>query len=260
MIDKLFSLSGKTAMVTGGASGLGKAMAVALAGAGADVAVADINRDSSAVVANEIQAMGRRALALQVDVTSATQLREATEECVREFGHLDILVNSAGVTVLGTPMIDMEEKDWNKIIDINLKGTFLSNQTVARQMIKQGYGRIINVGSMSSVIVNRNTYGSSGVYCASKAGVAMLTKAFAADLAKHGITVNAISPGYMKTPLVEGFWKKDPAGYAEKMAMVPMGIPGDPEDLEGLVVFLASDSSRYMTGVNVLIDGGYTIW
>lgn len=259
-MEKMFDLTGKIAMVTGGASGLGQGMAFALAKAGADVAIVDVNVENAQKTADEISAMGRRAMAVQMNVTDPQQVVAAVDSIVQNFGRLDILVNSAGVTILGTPMMEMTEQDWDKIIDINLKGTFLVNQAVARQMMQQRSGRIINVASMSSVIVNRNTYGSSGVYCTSKAGVAMLTKAFAADLAPYSITVNAISPGYMRTPMVDSFWKKDPEGYAAKMDAVPMGIPGEPEDLDGLVVYLASDSSKYMTGMNLLIDGGYAIW
>jgi NAD(P)-dependent dehydrogenase (short-subunit alcohol dehydrogenase family) len=182
------------------------------------------------------------------------------ETCVDQFGKIDILVNSAGVTVLGVPLIDMSEADWDKIVDTNLKGTFLCNQAVARQMILQKQGRIINIASMSSTIVPRNPYGSSGVYCASKAGVVLLTKAFAVDLAEYSITVNAISPGYMRTPLVADFWESDPGALHDKMAVTPMGRPGEPEELVGLVIYLASDSSTYMTGSNILIDGGYTCW
>jgi NAD(P)-dependent dehydrogenase (short-subunit alcohol dehydrogenase family) len=247
-------------MITGGASGLGLGMAHALAYAGADIAIVDINLEQAQAAVKTLRYGDRCPQAFQMNVSDAHQVTDVVEEICAKFNQIDVLVNSAGVTILGKPMIEMSEQDWDKIIDINLKGTFLVNQAVARKMMRQQTGRIINVASMSSVIVNRNTYGSSGVYCTSKAGVAMLTKAFAADLAPYNITVNAISPGYMRTPLVEGSWAKDPVGFAAKMDMVPMGIPGDPQDLNGLVVYLASDSSRYMTGMNLVIDGGYSIW
>lgn len=260
MNKNIFDLSGKVAMVTGGASGLGQGMAMALAKAGADVIIADMNADCGQATADEIIALGRRSRAVLMNVADAQQVTDGVAACVDIFGQVDILVNSAGVTILGKAMMEMSEADWDKIIDVNLKGTFLVNQAVARHMMTRHSGRIINIASMSSVIVNRNPYGSSGVYCASKAGVVMLTKSFAVDLAPYNITVNAISPGYMRTPLVADFWEKDPAGYAAKMDAVPMGIPGEPQDLDGLVVYLASDSSKYMTGMNLLIDGGYTIW
>lgn len=260
MEDSLFNLCGKVAMVTGGASGLGCGMAHALARAGADVAIVDLNLASAQSTVDAIVGHGRRSQAFQMNVADVRQVDATVDAVISTFGRLDILVNSAGVTILGKPMIEFTEGDWDKIIDINLKGTFLTNQAVARRMMTQRSGRIINVASMSSVIVNRNPYGSSGVYCASKAGVAMLTKAFAADLAPYNITVNAISPGYMRTPLVASAWEKDPEGYAAKMKMVPQGIPGEPQDLDGLVVYLASGSSKYMTGMNLVIDGGYSIW
>jgi NAD(P)-dependent dehydrogenase (short-subunit alcohol dehydrogenase family) len=254
-----FDLSEKKALVVGGASGLGKAIAHALAGAGAQTMIADLNGPEAKKVSEEIEAGGAKALHFQCDVTRHGEVAALVEDAVARMGRIDILVESAGLTITGTPMIDFTEEQWDRIMDVNLKGMFFVNQLVARQMMRQRHGRIINIASMSSVIINQNSYGSSGVYCVSKAGVLNLTKAFASDLAPFGVTVNAISPGYMRTPLSAPFWE-DPVGSAEKCSRIPMGRPGEPGELAGIVVYLASDLSTYTTGANILVDGGYTIW
>jgi len=255
----LFDLTGKSAVVVGGASGLGKAMAASLAAAGAEVMVADLNLESARQTSEEISQNGQNHTHFKINVTNSKDAEEMVKKAVGIYGKIDILVESAGLTITGTPMIDYDEEMWNKIMDVNLKGMFFVNQAVARQMKGQRCGRIINVGSMSSVIINNNPYGSSGVYCTSKGGVINLTKAFASDLAPYNITVNAISPGYMKTPLSASFWA-NPEDSADKCAKIPMGRPGEPEELAGIVVYLASDASSYMTGANLIIDGGYTVW
>ena len=254
-----FDLSGKKAIVVGGASGLGRAMALALAGAGAETLIADLNGEESRKVEEEIEASGGKSWSLRFNVTKIEEISAMVAAAVERMGWIDILVESAGLTITGTPMSEFTETMWDKIMDVNLKGMFFVNQSVARQMIKQRSGRIINIASMSSVIINQNSYGSSGVYCISKAGVVNLTKAFASDLAPFGVTVNAISPGYMRTPLSASYWA-DPAGSEQKCSRIPMGRPGLPEELAGIVVYLASDLSTYTTGANILVDGGYTIW
>lgn len=254
-----FDLSGKKAVVVGGASGLGRAMALALAGAGAEILIADLNGQESQNVAGEIEAAGGKSWIFQLDITHYEEISKMVEYAIEKMGKIDILVESAGLTITGIPMIEFSEAQWDKIIDVNLKGMFFVNQIVSKQMIKQRSGRIINIASMSSVIINQNSYGSSGVYCISKAGVAALTKAYAVDLAPYNITVNAISPGYMRTPLSAPFWE-DPLGSEQKCSRIPMGRPGEPEELAGIVVYLASDLSAYTTGANILIDGGYSVW
>jgi NAD(P)-dependent dehydrogenase (short-subunit alcohol dehydrogenase family) len=256
---RLLDISGKKAVVVGGASGLGKAMATALACAGVEVCIADQNARGAQEAVEEIEGAGRKGWCHHVNITNSNEVREMVDVAVKKMGRIDVLVESAGLTITGTPMMDFTEEQWDKIIDVNLKGMFLVNQGVARQMMKQRSGRIINVGSMSSVIINQNAYGSSGVYCISKAGVVNLTKAFASDLAPYNVTVNAVSPGYMRTPLSAPFWK-DPVGAEQKCSRIPLGRPGEPEELGGIVIYLASDASSYMTGANILVDGGYTIW
>ncbi|MFZ4617622.1 MAG: SDR family NAD(P)-dependent oxidoreductase, partial [Rectinemataceae bacterium] len=222
---KSFDLSEKKALVVGGASGLGKAIAFALSGAGAQTMIADLNGPEAKKVCGEIEASGAKALHFQCDVTRHGEVAALVEDAVARMGRIDVLVESAGLTITGTPMIDFTEEQWDRIMDVNLKGMFFVNQLVARQMMSQRHGRIINIASMSSVIINQNSYGSSGVYCVSKAGVLNLTKAFASDLAPFGVTVNAISPGYMRTPPSAPFWE-DPVGSAEKCSRIPMGRPG----------------------------------
>lgn len=250
-----FRLDGKTALVTGGGQGIGRAFALALAEAGADVAIVDINRETAAQVADEIRTMGRRSLAIVADVTRKEDVESMVERVVNEWGYLDIGVNNAGVGSWADAE-EMSEEEWDRILGINLKGVFLCAQTEARVMIPQGGGRIINTASMSASIVNRPQ--NQVAYNASKAGVLHLTRSMAAEWASHNITVNTISPGYMRTPLIKSpevaemvpFWQEQ----------IPMGRIGEVADLQGAVVFLASEAANYITGHDLVIDGGYCVW
>ncbi len=255
-----FSLKGKRACVTGGAAGIGLSLARAFASAGADIALADINEAGASAAAETIaKESGVKAMGLRLDVTDPADNAAAVHKVASTMGSLDIFVANAGVTITGVSLLDYTPEQWNRIIDINLTGVFYSDQAAARLMIAQGTGgRIINICSMSATIINFHPYGSSGAYCSAKGGVKQLTKAFALDLAKHGITVNSISPGYVRTALSAKFWE-DPESCADKLRGIPLGRPGEPEDLNGLAVYLASDASAYMTGSDVLIDGGFTI-
>lgn len=262
-MTNLFNLDNKIAIVTGGSSGLGRSMAKAFAQAGANVIIADINIENAQKTSDEIKKLGKQSFSIETDVTHKKDLQNMVEKVVHEFGKIDILVNSAGIGLGGSLLLELKEEDWDRVIDVNLKGTFLSSQAVANQMIKQKKGRIINLASMSGSIVNRSIlgfYGGLGVYCASKAGVILLTKALAMELIRYNINVNSISPGYMKTPLTIGYWESDLAGYKDSMNMTPIGRPGTSDELNGLAVYLASDSSSFMTGSDILIDGGYTCW
>ena len=261
-MTNLFSLESKIAIVTGGGSGLGRSIAKAFAQAGANVIIADVNRENAQKTSDEIKELGKKSFSIETNVTHKADVQHMAEKTVQEFGKIDILVNSAGIGAReGKGLLEMEEKDWDRTMDVNLKGTFLSSQAVANQMIKQKKGRIINMASMAGSIVPRRILGiyGNGAYCASKAGVILLTKALAMELIKYNINVNSISPGYMKTPLIKHF-ESDPVGYKDKINMTPIGRIGTADELNGLAVYLASDSSSFMTGSNILIDGGFTSW
>ncbi|NLN16971.1 MAG: glucose 1-dehydrogenase [Firmicutes bacterium] len=250
-----FRLDGKKAIVTGGGQGLGKAMATALAEAGADVAIADLNADSAAAVAKELEGLGRQSMAVQVDVSNEEQVKAMVAKVVEAWGTVDILINSAGIN-RRNKLIDLAVEDYDAIMDVNLRGTFLCCQEAGRIMVAKGSGSIINVSSMSAFIINKDR--PVGAYCASKAGVNLLTKGFAAEWAKSGVRVNAIAPGYFKTPL--NFpWMATEQG-PEALSLTPMGRFAEPEEIGPLAVFLASPASSFITGHVVLIDGGYTIW
>jgi len=258
-MENLFDLSKKIAIVTGGGSGLGRSMAIALASAGAKVIIVDINSVKGEEVANEITKIYKKSCFIKVNITKKAEIEKMTHEVIEKFGRIDVLVNSAGSAAKHSLLVDMEETEWDKVLDINLKGTFLTNTVIAKQMVKQKSGRIINIASMSGSIVNRFVPGV-GVYCASKAGVIIFTKALAIELANSGVTANTISPCYMETPPEIKFWKEDTYIFKKQMDMIPMGRPGKPEELSGLIIYMASDNSSYVTGSDIKIDGGYTCW
>ncbi len=253
--EDAFGLSGRVALVTGGGGALGRAIALALARAGADVAVSDYSVKDAETVAQAIIGAGRRGLAVEVDVTRSNSVDAMTKEVLSAFGHIDILINSAGVSG-HIPAEGMSDEEWNRVIAINLTGTFYCCRSVGSEMIKREKGSIINIASMSGIIVNKGS--NNAHYCASKGGVIMLTKSLAEQWAKHNIRVNSISPGYIRTPLSIPVIE-EPSFRAFLKTATPMGRPGSPEELMGLAVFLASDASSFMTGSNILIDGGYTV-
>lgn len=260
-MERYFNLSNKVTIITGGCSGLGKAMSLGLAKAGSHIVVGDINLDNVSELKNEINNLKVKVefLSVKVNVTKKEEVKNLVDTTINKFGKIDILINSAGIGAAPDSLLKIKEEDWDRIINVNLKGTFLTNQLVAREMVKQKSGKIINIASMSGSIVNQGIPGIAP-YCASKAGVILLTKSFATALVKYNINVNSISPGYMKTPLTMKGWEKNCSGYKEMMKMTPMGRPGQPEELVGLAIYLASDASSFMTGSNIIIDGGYTTW
>lgn len=251
-----FRLDDKVAIVTGGAMGLGQAMATALAQAGANIVIADIREEVAEATATTIRETEQvKTTALKVDVTNPDDVQKMVDDVVDEYGKIDILINNAGMTI-NEKAEDMTYEQWNKVINLNLNGVFLVAQAVGRQMIKQGYGSIVNTSSMSGLIANKPQEQCS--YNASKAGVIMLTKSLAMEWSKYNIKVNTIAPGYMKTELTKPFFEQGGAMIDDWMGFTPMGRPGLPEELGGIVVYLASDASSFAQGSVFTIDGGYT--
>lgn len=255
LLDK-FSLAGQVGIVTGGGQGLGKMFCRAFAEAGADIVVAEINPETGPSTAASIREMGGRALYVETDVRSQRSVGAMVDATLAEFGRVDFLMNNAGITKW-CEAESVSEADWRDVIDINLNGLFYCCQAVAAPMIERKNGRIINIASMSGMIVNRPQPQAS--YNASKAAVIHLTKSLAAEWAPYNIRVNAIAPGYMDTPMAKPFFD-DPQYGGLWIDAVPMKRPGQPEELAPVAVLLASEASSYMTGSVVVIDGGYSAW
>ncbi|MED2970721.1 glucose 1-dehydrogenase [Fictibacillus sp. B-59209] len=253
--QQLFSLKGKTALVTGGGRGLGKAMAEALAQAGANVVIADMDEGTAKLSAEELKAHQVKTLGLKLDVTLEDEVKSCINEIVSDFGTIDILVNNAGIC----QKITVEEQsleDWKKTMDVNVNGVFLLSKYAGKVMKENGGGSVINVASMSSFIANTE---AQCAYNASKAAVAMMTKCLASEWAPYNIRVNAIAPGYMKTEMTKPIFA--PGGeLAHVLDLVPMKRLGEPHELGGLAIYLASDASTFATGSTFIVDGGYTIW
>ena len=248
----LFDLTGRVAMVTGASRGLGQTFARALARAGADVAITSRSLASLASFSREIEAQGRRAVPIELDVRDEASIRRAVDTAVGAFGRVDILVNNAGCNVRKRAA-DITWEDWNLVLDTNLRGPFFLAQAVARHMIPRGSGRIINIGSVTSVF----GYAGLGPYGASRGGIRQLTMSLADDWGRHGITVNCLAPGWFKTAQNATLYE-DRAWVDYIVDRIPLKRPGRPDDLEGAVVFLASDASAYITGQTLLVDGGIT--
>lgn len=244
---------------------MGEAIAIALAEAGSDVAVAvDKNVTGAEKVAERIRGMGRRAIAVKANVADKRDVTRMVERVMEEFGKVDILVNNAG-TNRWMAAEEMTEELWDFVLGIDLKGVFLCSQAVGREMIKRKSGNIINISSIMGVVAQRlNKHGDAVPqvhYHSSKGGVIMFTRALALEWVKHNVRVNCISPGWFLTPIVEDFFRTHEEVYeADVLDRTPMKRPGKPVELGPVVVFLASDASSYMTGQNIIVDGGYTIW
>lgn len=257
-VSQRFSLQGYASIVTGAATGLGEAMAAALADMGSNIVIADVNRAKAESAADEIRsARGVKVVVVQADVTVPEEGERVVETAMRDFGKIDVLINNAGI-VRNAPAEDMAFEDWQDVIRVNLHGVFLMSQHVGRVMIRQRKGSIINISSMSGMIVN--TPQCQCAYNASKAGVISLTKSLAAEWAKHAVRVNTIAPGYMKTELTRPFFETGGELIDRWMQLTPMGRPGTPDELGGIAVYLASDASSYVTGSVITVDGGYTVW
>ncbi|MFC1977232.1 SDR family NAD(P)-dependent oxidoreductase [Chloroflexota bacterium] len=254
MVLELFDLTGKVAMVTGSTRGLGEVAATALAKAGADVAVcgrssADLKRVSAA-----IRELGRDSEGFSLDVTSKESVDKGVEEIIEHFGRVDILVNNAGANHR-VPVLDFPEEAWDLIINTNLKGYFLVAQAVVPQMIDRGYGKVINMSSILGTVGLPDQV----AYASSKGGIDQMTKVMAIEWAKQGVRVNAIGPTYFETDLVTQI-RDDPEKFKFINERTPMGRWGYPPELEGIVIFLASPASDFITGQTIYIDGGWTIW
>ena len=246
----LFDLSGRVAVVTGTSRGLGQVFARALARAGADLVVTSRNRTALADFEAEIQALGRRSLSFDLDVRKHASIDAMVASAEEAFGHIDILVNNAGCNIR-KPAIDVTWDDWNQILDTNLRGSFFVAQAVARRMIPRKYGRIINIGSVTSVA----GYAGLAPYGASRGGIRQITMSLADDWGKYGITVNCLAPGWFRTEQNKIMYEDQE--WVEYLSdRIPLKRPGRPDDLESAVVFLAAESSRYVTGQTLLVDGG----
>jgi NAD(P)-dependent dehydrogenase (short-subunit alcohol dehydrogenase family) len=250
MSNELFDLAGRVAIVTGTSRGLGQYFARALAKAGADLVLTSRKREDLARFAKETSGLGRRAVCLELDVRKQESIERFAAAAEAAHGHLDILVNNAGCNVR-KPALEVTWDDWNLILDTNLRGSFFVAQAVARRMIPRGYGRIINIGSVTSVA----GYAGLGPYGASRGGIRQLTMSLADDWGQHGITVNSLAPGWFRTAQ-NNMMYEDAEWVAYLTERIPVKRPGLPNDLDGAVVFLASEASRYVTGQTLLVDGG----
>jgi gluconate 5-dehydrogenase len=250
MSSDLFDLSGRVAVITGASRGLGQQFARALTAAGADVALTSRHRESLLDFQAEIESLGRRALALELELRDFESIQNMAAAVEEAFGRIDILVNNAGMNIR-KPALEVTWDDWNRILDTNLRGSFFVAQAVARRMVAVGYGRIINIGSVTSV----NGYAGLAPYGASRGGIKQLTMSLADDWGKHGITVNCLAPGWFRTEQNKVMYED--RQWVEYLAdRIPVKRPGAPGDLDAAVVFLASEASRYITGQTLLVDGG----
>jgi NAD(P)-dependent dehydrogenase (short-subunit alcohol dehydrogenase family) len=251
MKDQLFSLEGKVAVVTGGTSGIGRALSLGLADAGADVIATARRKEQVDDTAREIEARGRQTLRMASDVGDRSTLETLLAAVLERFSKVDILVNCAGM-IKRTPTLDLPEAEWTNILNTNLTGTLRACQVFGRHMLERGYGRIINIASLNSFVALSEV----AAYAASKAGVASLTRSLAVEWSKKGVTVNAVAPGVFRTDLNAQLLDSTPRGQ-ELLMRTPMGRFGKTEELIGATVYLASDSASFVTGQILVVDGGF---
>jgi NAD(P)-dependent dehydrogenase (short-subunit alcohol dehydrogenase family) len=254
MRSALFDLTGQVALVTGASKGLGRAMAIGLARAGAALALCARDLEGLGATRAAVEELGVRAEVFSLDVLDAGSVRRAVTSALEAFERIDILVNNAGVNVR-KPALELSEEEWDRVVDTNLKGYFLVAREVGAHMVARGRGKVVNVSSIFGAVGMNNQL----AYAASKGGVVQLTKVLAIEWARHGVNVNAIGPTYFETPLVAAL-RDDPERFRFINERTPMGRWGQPEELEGTLVYLASRASDFVTGQTVYVDGGWTIW
>jgi NAD(P)-dependent dehydrogenase (short-subunit alcohol dehydrogenase family) len=251
MSTNFFNLEGKTAVVTGGTSGIGRAIAIGLAEAGADVVATGRRQQQVEEAAAEIEARGRKSLRQSSDVGDRASLEKLLAATLEKFGKVDILVNCAGI-IKRTPTLEVGEEEWTNILNTNLTGTLRASQIFGRPMLERGYGRIVNIASLNSFVALAEV----AAYAASKAGVASLTRSLAVEWSKKGVTVNAIAPGVFRTDINAKLLDSTPRGQ-ELLMRTPMGRFGKTEELVGAAIYLASDSASFVTGEVLVVDGGF---
>ncbi|MFC4260289.1 SDR family NAD(P)-dependent oxidoreductase [Marinobacter lacisalsi] len=249
----LFDLGGNVSLITGAGRGIGRSIALGLAEAGSDLVLCSRSRDELEAVATEARGRGVRALVVTCDVTDPEQIAAAVASAIREFGHIDVLINNAGLAIK-KPAEDLPLEDWQTIINVNLTGVFLMAQAVGRHMLERGSGSIVNISS----IAGKTGLTGSSAYCASKGGVDMLTRTLAVEWADRGVRVNALAPAYTETPLVKSITDVR-ADFADRVvARTPMKRMAAPDEMVGTAIYLASRASSYVTGETVMVDGGWT--
>lgn len=254
MYEEMFDLKGKVAIVTGGNSGIGLSMAETLCKVGVKVAIVNRRGEEGQKAAEDMRGQGGEAQAFQADVSKKDEVDAIVKAVEEKMGPVDILVNSAGINIR-KKAVDYDISEWQQILDINLMGTFIVCQAVGKRMIDRRKGRIVNISSIASTIGLTDR----APYCASKGGVNQLTKCLAIEWAPYGVTINAIGPGYIRTPLIAGLMK-DPAFQETVNKSTPMQRIGEPEDLQGILLVLCSKAGDYITGQTIYIDGGWTVW